>query len=175
MCVIPKTSPHTAMLAIDTDGREVYQCKVCKPERPLTLAEVYAALKYDELAPRSRVQCSRWHERLLYEAGLKQPAPVSFSVPDFSTDNTRILASHIRLYLGLRDRRWDNEPIELARPFWSAYTGLSDRKVRGALDGLKDAGLLKAVVRPSKGSHKAIRWILPGAVVHSETPWVFSK
>jgi hypothetical protein len=174
-CVIPKTSPHDATLTIDADGREVYQCDVCKPECPLTLAEICAALKYDELAPRSSVQCSRWHERLLYDAGLKRPTRVSFSVPEAATKNTRTLASHIKLFLGLRDRQWDGQPITLARPFWSAYTGLSDRKIRAALDALKDASLLQAVVRPPKGSRDAIQWILPGVVIHTDPPWRFPE
>lgn len=174
-CVIPGTNTHSASFGVEARGREVYVCDACSPTRPLGLAEVYGSIKYDNLRLMSTVESPRWFERLEYDAGLKQPLPVSFSLPDDLPDYVYTYADGIRLFVGLRDPRWDGEPFVLGRPFWTAYTGLSDRKVRYSIDALSRAGVLKAVVRPPRGSRKCIEWTLPGAVVHSKTPWVFSK
>ena len=174
-CVIPGTDKHSACFVIEANGREMYLCEVCSPARLLGLAEVYASIKYDRLKQMSLVERPRWFERLSYDAGLTKPVSVSISLPECLPDYVYTYADGVRLFVGLRDRRWDGEPFVLGRPFWTAYTGLSDRKVRYAIDALSNAGMLKAVVKPPKGSRKPIKWVLPGAVVHSEAPWAFSK
>lgn len=172
-CIIPKTTPHNAELAVDPQGLEVYHCESCNPTRPLRLAEVYGSIQYGELKPMSVVECSRWFERTLHDAGLRQPVPVDIPLPDNLPDYVYTYAAGLRLFIGLRDRQWDEEPLVLGRPFWTAYVGLSDRKVRHSLDTLRDAGVLKAVVRPPKGSREPIQWVLPRAVIHAVAPWRF--
>jgi hypothetical protein len=178
-CVVPTTERHSAVLGIESDGKEIYRCSTCNPKRALTFAEVFSLGKYGAVG-RCRfrignIEPSRWWERLLYEAGLSQPAPVSMPLPDACTDHARIMACELQVLIGLRNSLWNGQPFPFARDFSMAWTGLNERRARAARDELECVGVLKAVARPPKGSRKPILWVLPGAVVHSEASWAFSK
>jgi hypothetical protein len=152
-----KAHLHFTRVRGSEDGSWRYYC----PElhEGVGLGELRGLLAYGASRPISRLECARWRERLDFEAGLRQPIAIEIQLPADCLENDRILASSMRIFLGLRSERFPRtEPFVFARDFAAAYSGLTVDEARLAKDRLSRAGVIRQV-----GKHgRSALWMLAG-------------
>jgi len=153
-CVLPGHE-HPARVHFTSAGFWQYSCEALA--RSAGLGEVRAFIAYGQQRSISRVEAARWRERLDFEAHLRYPTPLRVEVPDPCPQAAGIVVAKMQLFVGLRDRRFPpHEPFPFARDFAMAYTGLTSDRVRGAIDWLERA----QVIKRAGMSVRAITWRL---------------
>jgi hypothetical protein len=155
-CILPG---HEDSARVHSTARKhwLYRCE--GEQRGLGLAEVRAAAAYGDVRRISPVEAARWKERLDYEAGLRQPRVVELNA--VGSNATRRVLGGLRLFLGLRDERWDGQPFVWARPFVIAYCGVTDQQARDGVRELRNQGVLEST---DERAGRAILWRLPAAL-----------
>jgi len=137
-CILPG---HADRARVHSTSRKFwrYQCA----DTSLGLAEVRACVGYGTVKRISSLEAARWRERLDHEAGLLEPRTVTLELPDAMSNSTRRVAVGLRLYLGLRDKRWGDQPFTWAREFVMAYCEVTDQQAREAVFRLRRADVLR--------------------------------
>jgi hypothetical protein len=92
-------------------------------------------------------EISRWHELLLYEAGLLKPRPVSMYLPEDLSPWAMRVGNAIHLMLGLRWEGWRGDRFTWARRMSRARTGLTDSQARAGIEELESR---RAIVRAGR-------------------------
>lgn len=158
-CILPGHD-DTARLHPTAKGFWHYRCEG-DDKRELGLAEVRAALAYGEVRRISRTEAARWRERLDHEAGVLAFREVPIALNPRASDATRHVANGLRLFLGLRDARWGEQPFTWAREFVMAYCNVTDQQARDAVRTLEHEH--KAIERTGEKNGRAIVWRLGGS------------
>jgi hypothetical protein len=154
-CILPG---HVDSARVHSTTRKHWHYRCESEQRGLGLAEVRATIGYEAVRRITAVEAARWKERLDYEAGLREPRAVEFTV--MGSESTRRVANGLRLFLGLRDERWDGQPFTWARPFVMAYCQVTDQQARDAVYELREKQ--KIIVPTGKRVGWAILWQLAG-------------
>lgn len=143
-CVLPG---HKGRARVHSTSKKFwrYQCA----DTSLGLAEVRACVGYGSVKRISSVEAARWRERLDYEAGLREPRTINLGPPEGLSSATSRVAGGLRLYLGLRDERWGDQPFTWAREFVMAWCGVSDQQAREAVWQLRQANVLVPTGEPA--------------------------
>jgi hypothetical protein len=153
-CILPGHADR-ARVHSTSRGFWRYECA----DTSLGLAEVRACVGYGTVKRISKLEAARWRERLDHEAGLLEPKPVTLSLPDAMSDGTRRVGQGLRLFLGLRDRRWGDQPFTWARGFVMAWCGVTDQQARDAVYELREAKVLRPVGEPpARGTRQPIMY-----------------
>ena len=153
-CVLPGHD-HSARVHPGKRRHWLYSCE--QLDRSLEVAGVRAAIAYGDCNRRSKVALCRWAELLDCEAGLLQPTLLDLHLPDGCPQCPRKLAQHMRLFVGLRDRRFPlAAPFVFTDSFAVAYTDLTKDQAREGREWLERQG----VIRREGVSNRAIEWKL---------------
>lgn len=168
-CPIPGHDHEAAMVWYP--GATFWRVRCGESRKSYGLAEIRAAIAYGELRHLSVPEASRWLERLDYEAGLLEPAPIELEVPENVSATAQEIARGIRLYLGLRAARGGfapAEPYTFARKFTMAYCDVSDDQARDGMRQLRGCGFVKWT---GDKVGRALVWRLPVVSKQSEVYW----
>jgi hypothetical protein len=149
-CVIPDHE-HLARLSPTTRGYWQYECDGL--DHSVGLGEVRAFLAYGVTRRVSDIEAARWRELLDFEAGLLQPRELS-ALPDRLSPTAMRVGEGIRLFLGLRDDRWAQDPFVFARDFAVAYCAITDEQAKRGVQQLEAA----EVIERAGTNGRAIKW-----------------
>jgi hypothetical protein len=105
---------------------------------------------------------SRWFLRLGFEIGLIDPAVLRVpSLPADAQPARQLLYESFLIHYALRATRELPEPVPFARSYAMAYSGLTERLVRGGLTWLEHHGFMVKTGRHEVGCKSYDLW-LPG-------------
>jgi hypothetical protein len=152
---VPRGHDHTAHMHPTAHGFWAYRCEGA--DRSYGLGEVRAFLAYGQVRRITAVEAARWRERLEHEAGLREMRALSALPPNLSS-TARVVGEGWRTLVGLRDRRWGDEPFIFARGFVIPWCGVTKDQARHGVGALERVGVIVRAGTHRIGPYEAILW-----------------